>query len=130
MTKNEKRYLRHVKSFMPVKGKTERRFLHSLRSDLDEFSTAHPDSSYETLTQEFGSPLDMFYSYLSEQNSGLLIKQVKLRKLLIRIFIAISLMIILSLGIYTGHLIREYDNAMDNTVGGYTNTIEIIETSE
>ena len=39
-------------------------------------------------------------------------------------------MIILSLGIYTGHLIREYDNAMNNTVGGYTNTIEIIETSE
>ncbi len=83
MTKNEKRYLRHVKSFMPVKGKTERRFLHSLRSDLDEFSTAHPDSSYETLTREFGSPF-----------------------------------------------IREYDNAMNNTVGGYTNTIEIIETSE
>ena len=130
MTQNEKHYLRHVKSFMPVKGKTERRFLHSLHSDLDEFITVHPDSSYETLTREFGSPLDMFYSYLSEQNSGLLIKQVKLRKLLIRIFIAISLMIILSLGIYTGHLIREYDNAMNSTVGGYTNTIEIIETSE
>ena len=39
-------------------------------------------------------------------------------------------MIILSLGIYTGHLIREYDNAMDNTVGGYTKTIEIIEATE
>ena len=45
MTKNEKRYLRHVKSFMPVKGKTERRFLHSLRSDLDEFSPLIPTAA-------------------------------------------------------------------------------------
>lgn len=130
MTKNERRYLRRVKSFMPVRSKNERRFLHNLQGDLNEFVSAHPDSSYESLTQEFGSPLDMFYAYLSEQNSGLLVRQVKLKKSVLRIFVGISLAVVLGLGLYTGHLVQEYNQAMDNAVSGYTDVIEILEEKE
>lgn len=127
MTKHSRQYLRHVRSFMLIRGKTERRFLNNLRNDLEEFDNIHPDSSYEALTHEFGSPWDMFYSYLSEQNSGLLVKRVKTRKTVLRIFLGVLLALVLSLALYTGHLIKEYERAMDNAVSGYTDTIEIIE---
>lgn len=127
MTKHSKQYLRRVRSFMPIRNRTERRFLNNLRDDLEEFDRIHPDSSFETLIHEFGSPWDMFYSYLSEQNSGLLVRQVRQRKLALRIFVGVLLALALSLVLYTSHLIKEYDRTMDNAVGGYTDTIEIIE---
>ena len=127
MTKHSKQYLRCVRSFMPIRSRTEHRFVNNLRDDLEEFDRIHPDSSYETLTHEFGSPWDMFYSYLSEQNSGLLIRRVKARKIVLRIFVGILLAIALGLVLYTSHLIKEYDRTMDTAVNGYTNTIEIIE---
>lgn len=127
MSKIEKQYLRRLLVLMPAKGSAEHRFLNDLKNDLDEFVSQHPDSTYETLTQEFGSPLEMFYSYLCEQNTGLLVKQVKLRKNLQRIFVVASFSVLISLGLYTGHLIREYNLGMENAATGYT---EIIETYE
>ena len=120
-------YLRRVKSFILIKGRTERRFLSNLRNDLEEFDKIHPDSSYETLTEEFGSPWDMFYSYLSEQNSGLLVRRVKLRKAALRVFIGVLFAIVLSLILYTADLINEYNITMENVVDGYRETVEILE---
>ena len=125
MTKNERRYLRHVSCLLPVKGKDEKQFLKNIKQDLHEFTILHPNSSYQALQDEFGTPLDVSCSYLSSQSPTFWVKRTRLKKHFFRIVCIFSLSINFGLCIYTNYLISEYYKTMDQAVAGYTETIEV-----
>ena len=69
--KSKDSYLRSVRHLLYVRGKWEKRFLENLKKDMEEYERTHPSAVYEDLTEEFGTPIDTFFSYLSEQDSDL-----------------------------------------------------------
>ena len=48
-----------LKSIFPKITYEEARFLKEMKADIIEFSLTHPNCTYDTLVEEFGSPQDI-----------------------------------------------------------------------
>ena len=81
MTKNERRYLRHVSCLLPVKGKDEKQFLKQLESDIDEFLYTFPNAFVKDLQTEFGTPAEILYEYASTLDDKEIIKCTSIKRL-------------------------------------------------
>ena len=71
MTKNQKKitykYIKNVKHSLPIGFPNKKNFLKNLTNELYTFFNDHPDSTYETLCKDFGSPesyVDSLISYI------------------------------------------------------------------
>ena len=53
--KDSKRYLRKIRTLLPVWGSYEKRFYKDIRSNVTEFCNVHPDYTYSDLGQLFAS---------------------------------------------------------------------------
>ena len=82
-----------LKSIFPKVTVEEGRFLKEFKTSLIEFTLVHPQCTYDTLEEEFGSPQDILHEYLDMHDSNKIsqdIKRMHLRKIIFRcILIAI-----------------------------------------
>lgn len=87
-----------LKSIFPKVTYEEGRFLKEFKTSLIEFTLAHPHCTYDTLTEEFGTPQDVLHEYLDMHEAGTLthnIKKVNFRKFIFRaIIIAVIITLI------------------------------------
>ena len=54
-----------LKSIFPKVTVEEGRFLKEFKTSLIEFTLVHPQCTYDTLIEEFGTPQDILHEYLN-----------------------------------------------------------------
>lgn len=65
MNKLCKTYIRRVKTLFPLMGKSERKYIKILKTNINDYLVDTPNSNINDLYKEFGSPKDIMNSYYS-----------------------------------------------------------------
>ena len=92
----------------------------NLKKDIEEYERTHPSAVYEDLTEEFGTPIDTFFSYLSEQDSAYLTHRIRRKKMFRKIGFILTAFLIAGLVLHCQYLAEEYDRMQTKAIaGGY-----------
>lgn len=122
--KKTRQYFRRVRIFLPVYGKDEKQFVRNLRNDMEEYIDAHPSCSWKDICDEFETPYEAVYGYLSAFPAKDLCRSIRSRK---RIRIVLIIVLILSALIFTFKTYQYYlmcEDSKDNIVVYYQEVIE------
>ena len=92
--KKTRQYFRRVRIFLPVYGKDEKQFVRNLRNDMEEYIDAHPSCSWKDICDEFETPYEAVYGYLSAQDPEKIYKKLKIRKFVFFTLLSIAALII------------------------------------
>ena len=71
------RYYKNVKTLLPIKGKNEKKYLNGFKQNLSE---------------EFGEPKDVVISYLNSCDENYLIRKLRLRTIISRVLIILTVL--------------------------------------
>ena len=77
-----KKYVRDIKTLLPIHGKKEREYLHKMAENLEYFPEEHESNSMEEVYGELGNPIDILHQYYSQLNTSELVKMIRLKQLL------------------------------------------------
>ena len=108
MNKLCKTYIRRVKTLFPLMGKSERKYIKILKTNINDYLVDTPNSNINDLYKEFGSPKDIMNSYYSTIDIDNVIKKIRISKYVITLIILLA-MCLLSLTVvrfyiqYEGH---------------------------
>ena len=122
--KKTRQYFRRVRIFLPVYGKDEKQFVRNLRNDMEEYIDAQPSCSWEQVLEQFESPQEAVYGYLSAFPAEDLCRSIRSRK---RIRVVLIIVLILSALIFTLKTYQYYlmcEDSKDNIVVYYQEVIE------
>lgn len=87
-------YFRQIKTLLPIYGKEEKQFIRHLRTDMEEYIDAQPSCSWEQVLEQFESPQEAVYGYLSAQDPEKIYKKLKIRKFVFFTLLSIAALII------------------------------------
>lgn len=112
-------YYRILKAIFPLKDFYEAKFLKDFKNSLIEFSNEHPNSTFDDLIIEFGTPQEVLLEYMDTQDYLLTSKKIKNRSY--KNFFVICIMIILFIGmssyiLFLLKLNREVERSIPNQV--------------
>ncbi len=77
LSKSCKQYLKHAKNAVPYSLTNRNEILNFLKSSLVNYTTEHPEHTYNDLIEEFGNPEDIAVLHLSDSE---LLKIRKIKK--------------------------------------------------
>ena len=75
-----KQYISQVKLLLPTIGKSEKNYLTTLTSNLEDFCEDTSPQTMDDLYKEFDSPVDTVNSYISTLPTETLIKRIRTSK--------------------------------------------------
>lgn len=101
--KNIINYFKNIKTLLPIKGNSEKKYLNGFKQNLSEFSDEYPEASYQDIIREFGEPKDVVVSYLNNCEENYLIKKLRLRSIVSRVLIVLTI-IALCLALWYSYL--------------------------
>ena len=87
-----KQYISQVKLLLPTIGKSERNYLATLTSNLEDFCEDTSPQTMDDLYKEFDSPVDTVNSYISTLPTETLIKQIRTSKYIRCLIVALIIM--------------------------------------
>ena len=87
-----KQYISQVKLLLPTIGKSERNYLATLTSNLEDFCEDTSPQTMDDLYKEFGYPIDTVNSYISTLPTETLIKQIRTSKYIRCLIVALIIM--------------------------------------
>ena len=87
-----KQYISQVKLLLPTIGKSEKNYLTTLTSNLEDFCEDTSPQTMDDLYKEFGSPVDTVNSYISTLPTETLIKQIRTSKYIRCLIVALIIM--------------------------------------
>ena len=87
-----KQYISQVKLLLPTIGKSERDYLATLTSNLEDFCEDTSPQTMDDLYKEFGSPVDTVNSYISTLPTETLIKRIRTSKYIRCLIVALIIM--------------------------------------
>lgn len=108
MNKLCKTYIRRVKTLFPLMGKSERKYIKILKTNINDYLVDTPNSNINDLYKEFGNPKDIMNSYYSTIDIDNVIKKIRISKY-VKTLIILLAMCLLSLTVlrfyiqYEGH---------------------------
>ena len=108
MNKLCKTYIRRVKTLFPLMGKSERKYIKILKTNINDYLVDTPNSNINDLYKEFGSPKHIMNSYYSTIDIDNVIKKIRISKY-VKTLIILLAMCLLSLTVlrfyiqYEGH---------------------------
>lgn len=88
------------------KGKQEKRYLERLNVLIEEYASDYPNTTYDELSDKFGTPKDIYMNYLETVDSDYMLKKIKTRRI-IKISCIIALSVLFLLGLWKGYLIYQ-----------------------
>lgn len=96
MNKICKEYIREVKSFFPIKGKSERAYIKKLRSNLEEFCQETDTVTKQDLYENYGKPHEVINDYFSSVDIEYISRKIRISKyvktLVICLIVAITIL--------------------------------------
>ena len=87
-----KQYISQVKLLLPTIGKSEKNYLTTLTSNLEDFCDNTSPQTIDDLYKEFGSPVDTVNSYISTLPTETLIKRIRTSKYIRCLIVALIIM--------------------------------------
>lgn len=87
-----KQYISQVKLLLPTIGKSEKNYLTTLTSNLEDFCEDTSPQTMDDLYKEFGSPVDTVNSYISTLPTETLIKRIRTSKYIRYLIVALIIM--------------------------------------
>ena len=87
-----KQYISQVKLLLPTIGKSEKNYLTTLTSNLEDFCEDISPQTMDDLYKEFGSPVDTVNSYISTLPTETLIKRIRTSKYIRCLIVALIIM--------------------------------------
>ena len=87
-----KQYISQVKLLRPTIGKSEKNYLTTLTSNLEDFCEDTAPQTMDDLYKEFDSPVDTVNSYISTLPTETLIKQIRTSKYIRCLIVALIIM--------------------------------------
>ena len=87
-----KQYISQVKLLLPTIGKSEKNYLTTLTSNLEDFCEDTAPQTMDDLYKEFGSPVDTVNSYISTLPTETLIKRIRTSKYIRCLIVALIIM--------------------------------------
>lgn len=107
------KYVREIKHLFPVIRQSEKRFLADIRQNIDEHYENKDDITFDTLVQVFGDPKDLVANYMTEKDTALVQKEIRVSKhIKYAICIMLSIAILLA-GIKCYAIYSDYQNAQN-----------------
>lgn len=76
---NEK-YLKQCRSFFPIYGKQEKKYLRNLKIQLQEYLFEFPNATYDDFIQHFGPPSDIIIDYYNNIDCTKLLHKMNIVK--------------------------------------------------
>ncbi|MBE5938285.1 MAG: hypothetical protein E7265_09690 [Lachnospiraceae bacterium] len=99
MNKFQKQYIKEVKSFFPVMGKSERKYIADLSRTIDEYCMDTAISNKEELYKTIGAPNEVACNYINNLEPTVIIKRIRfsnwIKRLSMSIIIALFLYILI-----------------------------------
>ena len=93
MNKLCKTYIRRVKALFPLMGKSERKYIKILKTNINDYLADMPNSTINDLYKEFGSPKDIINSYYSTIDIDNIIKRIRISKYVKMLIILLAICI-------------------------------------
>ena len=87
-----KQYISQVKLLLPTIRKSEKNYLTTLTSNLEDFCEDTSPQTMDDLYKEFGSPVDTVNSYISTLPTETLIKRIRTSKYIRCLIVALIIM--------------------------------------
>ena len=87
-----KQYISQVKLLLPTIGKSEKNYLTTLTSNLEDFCEDTSPQTMDDLYKEFGSPVDTVNYYISTLPTETLIKRIRTSKYIRCLIVALIIM--------------------------------------
>ena len=87
-----KQYISQVKLLLPTIGKSEKNYLTTLTSNLEDSCEDTSPQTMDDLYKEFGSPVDTVNSYISTLPTETLIKRIRTSKYIRCLIVALIIM--------------------------------------
>lgn len=87
-----KQYISQVKLLLPTIGKSEKNYLVTLTSNLEDFCEDTSPQTMDDLYKAFGSPVDTVNSYISTLPTETLIKRIRTSKYIRCLIVALIIM--------------------------------------
>lgn len=120
--KDSKRYLRKIRTLLPVWGSYEKRFYKDIRSNVTEFCNVHPDYTYSDLEHEFNSPEEIVSQYLMSIDTDYISRKLSFKKYVKAacvLLISAVLIAVISWNLFLYNARREFKERM-STFDGIT----------
>ena len=116
------KYISDVKSFFPVMGKEEKKYLANLKNTVEEYCNEENITTIDKLYEGFGYPHDVVCSYYSKTDIQEIIKQISHTKYIkrgISAFVGVLLvaLIVFSINVYyTYYIFAEEQISYEKTI--------------
>lgn len=108
MDKLSKQYVKTVKSFFPMYGKGERKYLKSLELNIVDFCEEASISDLDELYEKFGNPSEVVNTYYTSMDTNYILKQISRTKLLRVLGVALISSILIALSAYCTLLYAQF----------------------
>lgn len=118
-----KKYLHILKYAFPYLGKQETLYIKRLRSSLNEYILEFPDSTYDDLVLEFGTPENLVINYYYELNDSLLLHRLYFRKKFFLFCITVFILFTIFIGYKSINMYNEYNKTINNNISYDTEQI-------
>ncbi len=82
MNKICKQYISEVKSFFPIMGKSEKRYVTKLKANIESYCEDEEITTKEELYEKYGLPNNVVNDYFSAADTEYIVKKSKLQNIL------------------------------------------------
>ena len=125
--KESKKYYKDIKKLIPIHGKREKSFLKELQVQINEYEEDNVECTYQQLSKEFGTPIDVMKSYYDTIDSPYILKRLKLKRNVMITCVAVILCSLM-LTLWKIHIYNvEHERFMNETFYWEEGPIKIIE---
>ena len=125
-----RRYLHQVQSWLPCSRKPKERILEEISVTLTEFLSSNSSAGYADFIARFGTPQQIAASYVSEMETGTLLRDLRIRRRIVSIvMLTATILITLWTGLVTASYLDHRHNMDGYLVVGEVTVIDRFETS-
>lgn len=97
MNKYCKQYISDIKTIFPIMGKSEKKYIASLASDLEDCCDEESIESIDILYTKYGTPAEVVNNYFSIMDTDQIIKKIRMAHFIkMAIFIIMIIMLVAS----------------------------------
>lgn len=115
-------YFRQIRLLIPVSSKGVKKFLRDFRSSVEEYWEEHPECSAEDLIEQFGSPEDVAYEYVSSVDAEEICRRISISKFVRRAVGIIAAVAVVAAG-YRVWMLYDIHQQVIDALPAYTVTV-------
>lgn len=100
MNKLCQQYISNVKSLFPIMGKDEKKYVHSLATDVNDYCSEESIETIDELYENYGAPSDIVNNYFSASDTTEIIKRIKISRYVKKAITALLLIAVITAAIW------------------------------